>query len=239
MGNEPVPMNTELFAKGDVHPRRWPEGPSELHVECLIEGTDPHIEVTVRFVQAVERQVFDAAGRPVEELTVTGHRYSSGEELEEHEVTLADLPNRVAEIRAAGSRRAEMSADGAHAGAVVWSWEPLHGTVEAWIDEMGDSLRRVRIEVANRLEWDGGPAGRERLRALHETHLLLHSPDGAFVSLANPPAHLRRQAAQCRNEGLWPAPVGEAGDRRTVLAAPVRLDDYPAVDRGAYADVAA
>lgn len=243
MGIDPFPMSTELrrklLAEGDVHPRRWPEGPSQLHAECLIEGANPQIEVKVRFVQAVERQVLDATGNPVDELIVTGRRYRSGEELEEHEVTLGDLPNRTAEIRTAGSRRAEMSENGAPAGAVVWSWEPLHSTVEAWVDEIGEGLRRVRVEIANRLEWDGAPAERERLRALHATHLLMHSPDGAFVSLAHPPAHLRRYTAQCHNEGLWPAPVGEAGDRRTVLAAPVRLDDYPKVDGKAYARVAA
>lgn len=236
-------MNTELrrrlFAEGDVHPRRWPSGRSQLHAECLIEGANPHIEVSVRFVQVVERQVFDAAGCPVEELIVTGRRYRSGDELEEHEVTLSDLPNRTAEIRTAGSRRMEMGEGGAPAGSVVWSWEALHGTVEAWIDEMGEGLRRVRVEVANRLEWDGSPPERERLHALHATHLLLHSPDGAFVSLANPPSHLLQHVAECHNEGLWPAPVGEAGDRRTVLVAPIRLDDYPKVGADAYTGLAA
>jgi hypothetical protein len=236
-------MNAELcrrlFTQGDVHPRDWPEGPSRRRAECLIEGTDPQIDVTVRFAQAIERRVFDAVGNPVEELIVTGRRHTSGEDLEQHEVTLADLPNRTAEIGTAGNRCADLSENGAPAGTVVWSWEPLHSTVEAWIDEVGDGLRRVRVEIANRLEWDDAPTERARLRTLHATHLLLHSPDGAFVSLANPPAHLCRQAAQCHNEGLWPAPVGEAGDRRTVLAAPVRLEDYPEVGADAYVRVAA
>lgn len=232
-------MNTELrrrlFARGDVNPRGWPEGPSRRHAECLIEGADPQIDVTVRFARVVERQIFDAAGEPVEELVVTGRRHLRGEELEEHEVTLADLPNRTAEIATAGSRRAELTEDGAPAGTIAWSWEPMHGTVEAWIDQVDDGLRRVQVEIANRLEWNDTEPQRARLRALHATHLVLHSPDGAFVSLSNPPAHLRRLAAQCHNDGLWPAPVGEAGDRRTVLAAPIRLDDYPEVGAGAYA----
>ncbi len=233
MGTEPVPMNTELHkrfsARGDVYPRSWPGGPSQLHAECLIEGIRPHIEVSVRFTRAIQRQLIDAAGDLVDELLVTGRRHTCGEELEEHEVTLSDLPNRTAEIEKAGRKRAELREDGAPAGAIVWSWAPLHATVEAWIDEIGDGLRRVRVEVANRLEWGGEAEERVRLRTLHETHLLLHSPDGAFASLAHPPAHLREQSAHCRNEGLWPTPVGEAGDRRTVLAAPVRLEDYPPV----------
>jgi hypothetical protein len=226
-------MDTEIrrqfFAQGAVNPRAWPDGPSQLRAECLIEGADPQIEVTVRFAQAIERRVLDAGGDRVAELTVTGRRYAGGEELEEREVTLSSLPNRKAAIETAGGRRAELRENGAPAGALAWSWEPLHGTVEAWVEEIGPGLRRVRVEIANRLEWAGEPAARIRLRSLHATHLLLHSPDGAFASLAHPPAHLRGHAAGCHNDGLWPTPVGQAGDRRTVLAAPVRLEDYPGV----------
>jgi len=229
----PVSVNINLYrefsAQGDVFPRHWPEGPSQLHAECLIEGMDPHVEVSVRFSRAIERRLQDAAGNPVDELTVTGRRHTRGEDFEEYEVGLSNLPNRTAEIGTAGSRHADLGEQGRPAGAIVWSWEPLHATVEAWVDEVAPGLGRVRVEVANRLEWDGGPAEHVRLRTLHATHLLLHSPDGAFASLAHPPAHLREEAAACRNEGLWPTPIGEAGDRRTVLAAPIRLEDYPSI----------
>lgn len=233
MGTGPVDMSTELrrrfSARGDVPPRGRPEGRSQLHTECLIEGADPRIEVTARFGQTIRRQIHDADGHPVEALTAAGRRYDSGEELEEHEVTLTDLPNRTAELRTAGDSRAELRESGAPAGSIVWSWEPLHATVEAWVDEISPGLRRVRVELANRLEWDEQDGRRAHLRTLHGAHLLLHSPDGAFVSLAQPPAHLRAPATECRNEGLWPVPLGEAGDRRTMLAAPVRLRDYPRV----------
>jgi len=224
-------MSSELrrrfSALGEVGPRARPGGRAQLHSECLIEGAEPRIEVTARFGQAIRRQVRDAAGNPVQSLIAAGRRYDGGEELEEHEVPLAELPNRTAELRTAGRRTAELREGGASAGSIVWSWEPLHATLEAWVDELAPGLRRIRVELANRLEADDGDADRARLRTLHSAHLLLHSPDGAFVSLAQPPAHLRAQAAECRNEGLWPVPLGEAGDRRTMLAAPIRLDDYP------------
>ena len=220
-------LHRRFFARGDVHPRMWPDGLAQLHAECLIEGADPQIEVTARFSQAIHRQVRDADGNPVQSLVAAGRRYDGGEELEEHEVTLADLPNRTAELRRAGHRSAELRERGTAAGTIAWSWEPLHATVEAWVDEISPGLRRVRVELANRLEWDRESADRGDLRTLRGAHLLLHSPDGAFVSLAQPPARLRAQATECRNEGLWPAPIGEAGDRRTMLAAPVRLEDYP------------
>lgn len=224
-----VDLRSQFSARGDVYPRASPDGASRLHAECLIEGIEPHIEISVRFNRAIERHLVDATGDPVRELLVTGRLHTSGEDCEEHEVRLSELPNRTAEISTAGSRRAELRERGASAGEIVWSWEPLHATVEAWVEEIAPSLRRVRVEVANQLEWDDGSARHTHLRTLHATHLLLHSPDGAFASLAHPPAHLREEAAACRNEGLWPTPIGEAGDRRTVLAAPIRLEDYPQV----------
>jgi len=221
-------------ARGDIHPRARPDGPAQLHAECLIEGAEPRIEVTARFSQAICRQIHAADGRPVESLIAAGRRYESGEELEEREVILGDLPNRTAELRRAGRRIAELRERGAPAGSIAWSWEPLHATVEAWVEEISPGLRRVRVELANRLEWDGEDPGAAALRTLHGAHLLLHSPDGAFVSLAHPPAYLRAHATECRNEGLWPVPLGEAGDRRTMLAAPIRLEDYPAPARNGF-----
>lgn len=237
MGSE---LRRRIFVRGEIHPRSSPHGSAQRHAECLIEGADPQIEVVARFARPIERRVFDPAGNPVEDLIAAGRPYDGGEELEEHEVTLSDLPNRTAEIAAAGSRRAELREAGAPAGAIAWRWEPLHATVEAWLDEIAPGLRRVRVEIANRLEWAAESPEGAHLRTIRGAHLLLHSPDGAFVSLAHPPAHLREASATCRNEGLWPTPIGEAGDRRTVLAAPLRLEDYPRADHvGPQIDVAA
>lgn len=232
-------LHRRLETRGEVSPRAWPDGRELLHAECLIEGADPRVEVTARFSQTIRRQAHDADGNAVGSLLAAGRRYDSGEEMEEHEVTLSDLPNRTAELRTGGSRQGELREHGAPAGSIAWSWEPLHATVEAWVDEISPGLRRVRVELANRLEWDGGDDERARMRTLHGAHLLLHSPDGAFVSLAQPPPDLREPATECRNEGLWPVPLGEAGDRRTMLAAPLRLDDYPSVATGSSLSVAA
>jgi hypothetical protein len=229
VGTEPLAMemSRQFFASGDLYPRGWAGGPAALRAECLIEGSDPGVEVVVRFAQPVERQLLDAAGEPVAELVVAGRRYESGKETAEREVRLATLPDRTAAIRTAGSSQAELTEKGAPAGVIVWQWEPLHGTVEAWTVEIGPGLHRVEVEVANRLEWQGEEPERALRRTLRTAHVVMHSPDGAFVSLAHPPAHLRGAAAACRNEGLWPVPIGKAGDRRTILASPVAFEDYP------------
>lgn len=214
-----------------VFPRGWPGGRSELLTECLIEGLDPSVDVTARFFQLAERRVLDREGNPVEGLAVAGERYASREEAVEHEMRIESLPNRTATVRPAGRKRAELVEDGASAGALEWRWEPLHAIVEAWIEEIAPGLRQVHINVANRLEWDGGEDEQATLRAFYLTAVVLHSPDGAFASLAEPPPHLREQSAICHNEGLWPVPVGAVGDRRTILASPMPLEDYPAPGR--------
>jgi hydrogenase maturation protease len=220
-------MSRQFLARGGIFPRGCPQGRSQLRAACLIEGLDPDVEVTVRLLQAVERQVLGAEGEPVEFLTVAGKRYASRAETVEREVRISALPDRTATVMTAGSKQAELVENGAQAGALRWRWESMHCTVEAWIEELERGLHRVRVEVANRLEWDGGGLERTLMRTLHSTHVRMHSPDGAFVSLADPPRHLRRQSATCRNDGLWPVVVGEAGDRRTVLAAPIRQEDHP------------
>jgi hypothetical protein len=222
-------MGRQFLASGGVFPRGWPPGRSELSAECLIEGAEPSVEVSARFAQAVERHVFDAAGEPIGELVVTDRCYSSGRETIEREVRLSSLPNRAAAIRTAGGEQMELAEDRAVAGTLAWRWEPLHATVEAWIEEIEPGLHRVRVDVANRLEWNGEPPERVPLRTLHATHVFLHSPDGAFVSLIDPPSRVGEQAAACHSGGLWPVPIGEAGDRRTMLAAPIRLEDYPRI----------
>jgi hypothetical protein len=211
-----------------VFPRGWPDGRSQLLTECLIEGLDPSIDVTARFVQLAERRVLDPEGNLAEGgLIVAGKRYASREEAVEREIRIESLPNRTATVEPAGCKRAELIEKGAPAGALEWRWEPLHVTVEAWIEEIAANLRQVHINVANRLEWNGEADEQVAQRAFYLTALVLHSPDGAFASLTEPPPHLREQSATCHNEGLWPVPIGEVGDRRTILASPAPLEDYP------------
>lgn len=169
----------KLFALGDVRPRGSPEGPSEVRAECLIAAADPEIEVTVRFAQTIERQVLGPSGDPVGELPVTGRRYTSGSETLEREVRLSGLPNRTAAIKTRGEERAELRENGAPAGAQVWCWEPQHCTVEAWTEEVRPGLHRVRVEVANRLEWDRATPEQNAMRTLRSTQVAIYSPDGS------------------------------------------------------------
>jgi hypothetical protein len=174
--------NRQLFALGGVYPCGWPDRPAEMLAECLIEGPLSDVAIEVRLEQPVERQVLGAADEPVEELLVTGRRYVSGEETIPREVRLSSLPNRTAAIETAGSERMELIEAGAHAGAVLWRREPLHATVEAWTEEVRPGLHRVRVAVANRLEWEQGAEETNRMRVLRSAQVHVESREAAFAA---------------------------------------------------------
>lgn len=224
----------ERFSRG-VYPRGWSAGMSQLHAECLIEGIDPDIQATVRLLQRVERQILGPMGEPVDRLLVAGTIYESREETIEHELHLPSLPGRTAVIETAGERRAALVEKGRPAGTLLWHWGALHATVEAWTEELEVALHRVRLEVANRLELDGPSTEPAEARAFYAPQVFLHTPDGAFASLIDPPPHLREHSAASHNEGLWPVPIGEYGDRHNMLASQVPQKDYPEAGPGGVA----
>jgi hypothetical protein len=174
--------NRQLFALGGVYPRGWPDRPAEMLAECLIEGDQPEVEVEARFEQTVERQILGAGGEPIADLLVTGRRYATGEETLAKEVRLNALPDRTAVLGTAGSERMELVEGGAQAGSVLWRWEPLHATVEAWSEEVRPGLHRIRVAVANRLEWQEDAPDQNRLCVLRTAQVVVESPDAAFAS---------------------------------------------------------
>jgi hypothetical protein len=99
---------------------------------------------------------------------------------------------------------------------------PLRARVEARTEELRDGLHRLSASIENTSHW----SGRERDEALRHTlasaHAVARVEGGSFVSP-------RESSDELRNEGLWPVLVGEPGDRSTILASPIILDDYPRV----------
>lgn len=80
----------------------------------------------------------------------------------------------------------------------------------------------LTVSVENTSGW----SGTERAEALEHTlvsaHVVARVRGGAFVSP-------RETEQPLRQEGLWPVLVGEPGDRSTLLASAIVLDDYPRV----------
>jgi hypothetical protein len=207
-------------AHSAVHPDDRPA----IQAECLLEAEEPHVEVTVRFLHVVARQVVDARGRSVDELEAGSARYTSWDEATERELEAA--PGRTPIVVAAGSEEERLPHG---AGRIVRSWEALSGAVEVRTDRLREGLFRVTVVVANETPWAGSDREEALRHSFCSTHAVLQAHEGAFVSSADPPEHLSELAAACENVGVWPVLVGEEGARDTVLAAPIILSDYPRI----------
>jgi hydrogenase maturation protease len=216
--------NQRRWTFGGVHPeahaRRHPDDRSRIRAECLLEGAGPaDVDVRVRFLHVVRRDIAVAGGTLVDELTVDGVRHLAWDEAVEREVGPGpfSIP---------AGRRTEPLGD---AGAVVRSWAGLEGTVAVRRDAIAPGLTRLAVEVANRTPWEGEDREDALRCTLCSTHMVLRARVGGFVSLTDPPDALREPAAACRNDGTWPVLVGEPGSRDTLLCAPIILEDHPRI----------
>ena len=239
--------NQQRWTFGGVYPqahsaRRGGDDPWTMQTECLVEGgTDALLDVSVRFLHVVERQVMRTAGdglEPVDELEVGGERHVSWDEAAEREVeAAAGVPFsalapmvRTAIAVPAGSRHEDLEGPaGERTGVVQRSWRALEGAIEMRCEPVADALHRLTVRISNTSPWKGGPREEALRQTFCSTHTVLRVAGGRFVSLTDPPAELVTAAARCENDGTWPVLVGEHGDRDTMLSSPIILPDYPEI----------
>jgi len=215
--------NQQRFTFGGVYPPEW-EDRSAIQAQVLLEGgEDADVEVRVRFLHMVRRQVLKAGGsplalEPVEELEVDGERWVTWDEAVEREIEPG--PIRVP----AGEEVEEISG-----GAIRCSWQALEGEVTVAREVVCPGLSRLTIRGANTTPWSGQDRQDALRRTFCSTHIVLRAHNGAWISLTDPPEALRSEAEACENSGLWPVLVGEEDDRGTMLASPIILSDYPQI----------
>jgi hypothetical protein len=210
--------NQRRWTFGGVYPRAHSEGrdddPWVMQTQCLLDADgEPRVDVTVRFLQVVDRRVHDGE-RFVDELATGGERVLAWEEAVERGVAPGPM------VIPAGS--AEEAVPG---GMIVRIWHELRGSVDVEIEQVAPGLRRVTVQVRNTTPWEGGEREEALKRTFCSTHTVLRAAGGGWVSLADPPDALRDAARACRNEGTWPVLVGED----TVLSSPIILEDHPRV----------
>ena len=203
-----------------AHSERHPDDRCAIRTECLLEGADEQVTVTVRFLHVIKRQVL-RDGEPVDELIAGGERHLSWDEAVERELTLR-LPGTVPIAIAAGREEEPLAG-----GAIVRSWEALAGSVQAHVEPVADGVLRVAVEIANTTPWRGLQREDALRRTFCSTHAVLRASGGRFLSQTDPPASLRAVAEACRNEGAWPVLI-DANDR-TVLASAIILEDHPRI----------
>lgn len=231
--------NQRRFTFGGVYPpahaAAHPDDPAIMRTEVLVRGDAP-IEITVRFLQVVERTVLGPGGEPVDELVAGGERYVTWEEAVEREARGAlgaSTTGSSCEIAvAAGHAREGL---GQADGALLRTWQALEGEVSVSMDragaDVGDDLRRLSVTIRNLTDLaPDAPREQALRRTFCSTHTLLRAGAGAeLVSLTDPPPELGAAASECANLGTWPVLVGEPGDRTTMLSSPIILEDYPRV----------
>jgi hypothetical protein len=237
--------NTRRWTFGGVYPRphsaAHPDDPWVMRTECLLELAGPAaIDVRVRFLQVVDRQVMRLEGsslEPVEALTVAGQGHLSWSEAIERELGAGELSPAALRrglripiaIDAASEDEALCDETGAPVGALRRSWRGLEGLIELGADELCDGLLRVRAAISNTTEFAADDREEVIERTFCSTHTVLHADGAEFVSLTDPPAEHADQARACRNEGAWPVLVGEQHDRHTLLSSPIILEDHPRI----------
>lgn len=215
--------NQQRFTFGGVYPPEW-EDRSAIHAQVLLEGNeDADVEVQVRFLHMVRRQVLKAGAspgllEPVEELEVDGERWVSWEEAVEREIEPGPIR------MPAGEGLEEISG-----GAIRRSWLALEGEATVAREVVRPGLLRLTICVTNTTLWAGHDRQDALRRTFCSTHVVLRTRNGVWVSLTDPPEALRSEAEACENSGVWPVLVGDEGDQDTMLASPIILSDYPEI----------
>ncbi|HSD76399.1 MAG TPA: hypothetical protein VLA98_03310, partial [Solirubrobacteraceae bacterium] len=225
--------NRRRWTFGGVHPPAWsarhPDDPAVMRTQCLVEGDDPVVDVTVRFLHVVDRRVAEVTPRGprfVDVLDAGGERHVAWEEATEREV-VAPAGRGGAPIAVAAGRVREHVAGGA--GLVERTWAALSGGVGVRREPAARGVHRLTVTIANTSPWDGEDRAAALRRSLVSTHAVLRARRGAFVSLMDPPDRLAGAAAACRNDGAYPVLVGDEPDRTTMLAAPIMLPDRPEI----------
>jgi hypothetical protein len=108
----------------------------------------------------------------------------------------------------------------------------IEGEVELRALRLDQNLHKVTLSVRNLALLENAAAiSRDQvlLRSLVSVHSILQVENGEFVSLLDPPEHLKDAAGQCQNVGTWPVLAGCIGQRDLILSAPIILYDYPQI----------
>ncbi len=220
-----------------------------MQTECLATGDDAVVDVRVRFLHLVEREVGELEIEPkgetsyrrVESLSIDSRIFQSWQEAVERDVYVSriDLKEIITNpvkhaFGFSANREMEPLRDetGQIVGVIARRQEFIEGTVEVSAKRADAQSFRVTVRILNLT-----PIADENLRSRDEalmrsfvsTHTILSIRAGEFVSLLDPPVGLREAASSCRNAGTWPVLVGEAGERDAMLSSPIILYDYPQI----------
>jgi hypothetical protein len=224
-----------------------PHEASSCQTECLLECPDTaQVRVLVRFLHLQRRLVqgmsaADGELQDVGTLDVDGTEYTSWDEAAEREQRVT------AEVSAllagdtlvdfhfgAGEATEELTDScGRLAGRLIRQWDGLNGVIRLRAERAAGPYQALRLRV----QLDNATVPPVELRnrddglrgALIAAHTLIEVPDGAFLSMTDPPEWAAAEVAACENIGTWPVLAGPGDCASLMLSSPVILYDHPEV----------
>jgi hypothetical protein len=235
--------NRQRFTFGRVYPEghsRAQEGaePCAMQTQCLVRNLAAVIEISVRFLQPMWREVL-VDGAVVPEADVDGKRMQTWQEAVERDVhapewsvrELLESPRNHEFAFAASEVREPEVSPGA---AIRRRQEAIRGTIEIAAEALDADVSKITVRVVNQTSTDEAILADQDailMRTFASTHTILQVRDGEFISLLDTPAEHAAAAAACKNIGVWPVLVGDEskGERDTMLSSPIILYDYPKI----------
>ncbi|MCK8673149.1 hypothetical protein M1M07_18790 [Rhodococcus sp. HM1] len=206
-------------------------------------GTEPVIEVTLRFLQLQRRTVQRRTGEGFEivpELVVVGQSWVGWDEAVEcscaFSVAVAtENAHGATEVAVPAGEDTELltEPDGTVAGRLLRTRRAVHATVTVEAGPIDGDLVRVSATVTN--TGDAPVDADDAIgRSLIGAHLILAATEARFVSLLEPPADAAALVGTCTHERCFPVLAGDPdpavpGEAPVVLVSPIILYDHPRV----------
>jgi hypothetical protein len=232
--------NRQRWNFGVVYPNAYSEmqdsgEPSTMQAEFLVEGSDdPALEVKLRFLHLRTRTSEGTSEGSSASSLPDGWQEAVERDVSLPPCTLVSLREKPLHHEFSFPEETcsdeERNEDGSVA-TVVRRRAAIQGTVAVSVIQISPGLLKASVLVRNATPLENPAAHRDDAltQSLVSTHLILGVTGGDFVSLLEPPDAFQDAASQCRNVGVWPVLVGEAGQRDTMLASPIILYDYPQI----------
>jgi hypothetical protein len=247
--------NRQRFTFGRVYPEAYSIAqngaePCFMQTECLVEGPSPTLEINVRFLHPMARDVGHLSSaqnedgfQSVPELRVDDEIYQSWHEAVERNVRADGVSVRslLSGFRNvpfcfAGHRTLEpiRDSEGRPAGAILRRQESVEGCLEIGAEPVDSAVWKITVRIFNRSPVPADSLAEQDavlMRTLASTHTILRVENGQFISLIDPLAGYAEAASACKNIGTWPVLVGEKErhDRDAMISSPIILYDYPRI----------
>ncbi|HEY5953173.1 MAG TPA: hypothetical protein VIT18_02345 [Terrimicrobiaceae bacterium] len=247
--------NRQRFTFGRVYPEAYSVAqngaePSAMQTECLVQGLSAILEINVRFLHPMAREVGRVAPpadrdsfESVPELRVDDELYQTWHEVVERNVCAesVSVPSLVGKIesvpfRFPGSQTLENICDSTNrpAGAIRRRQESVEGRLEIAAEPVAPDVFKISVKILNQTPLATDSLDEQDavlMRTFASTHTILRVENGEFLSLIDPPPEYKEAATACKNIGAWPVLVGEEErrDRDAMISSPIILYDYPKI----------